>query len=76
MYLVITAFVLLFKFGVIVSAHIKQLRADIYDKLPGIKVPSKSLPVIQSSTLQSQGPSEKENDSGRRVFKYVNLSVM
>ena len=77
-YLVITACALLFNFGVIISAHMKRLRANIYRKLPGIKVPTESPPVrvIQSSTLQSQGQLEKENDPGRTVLRYVKLSVM
>ena len=76
MYLVITAFALLFKFGVIVSNHMKQLRADIYEKLPDIIVPTESPPPIRPSTLQSQGQSEKEKDSERSLRQYVNLSVM
>ena len=75
MYLVITACMLLFNFGVIVSTHMKQLRANIYEKLPDIKVPTESLPIAQS-TLQSQGQSEKENESERTVHQYVSLSVM
>ncbi len=76
MYLVITACLLLFKFGVIVSAHMTQLRADIYEKLPGSIVPTGSPPPIQSSTPQTQGQSEKETDFGRTVLRYVNLSVL
>jgi len=75
-YLVITACALLFNFGVIVSAHMKQLRADIYEKLPDIMVPTESPPPIQSSAPQSQGQSEKENDSGRTALKCVKLSVI
>ena len=75
MYLVITACALLFKFGVIVSTHMKQLRADIYDRLPDV-IPSESAPPIQPSTLQSPGQPEKEKDSERSVRRYVNLSVM
>ena len=73
-YLVIATCVLLLNFGVIVSAHMKQLRTDIYEKLPDIMVPTES-PPVRSSTLQSQGQSEKENDSGRTVLQYVKLSV-
>ena len=76
MYLVITAFALLFKFGVIVSTHMKQLREDIYEKLPDIIVPTETPPSIQPSTLQPQGQSEKENNSDRSLRQYVNLSVM
>jgi hypothetical protein len=77
-YLVITACELLFNFGVIVSAHMKQLRTDIYEKLPDIKVSTESPPSILSSTPQPQVRSEKENDSGRTVlhWRYVNLSVV
>lgn len=75
-YLVITAFALLFKFGVIVSTHMTQLRADIYEKLPDIIVSTETRPSTQSSTLQSQERSEKENSSGRTGHWYVNLSVI
>jgi hypothetical protein len=75
MYLVITACALLFNFAGLVSAHMMQLRADIYEKLPDISVPTES-PPIQSSTLQSQRQPENENDSGRTVLQFVNLSVM
>ena len=75
-YLVITACALLFSFGAIVSAHMMQLRTDVYEKLPDIKVPTESPPSIQSSTLQQQEQSEKETNSGRTVFRYVNLSVV
>lgn len=75
-YLVITACVLLFNFGVIVSAHMKRVRVVIYGKIPGVKVPTESPPLIQSSTLQSQVQSENENDLGRKVHQYVKLSVM
>jgi hypothetical protein len=76
MYLVITACALLFSFGAIVSAHMMQLRTDVYEKLPDIKVPTESPPSIQSSTPQQQEQSEKETNSGRTVFRYVNLSVV
>jgi hypothetical protein len=76
MYLVITACALLFNFGVIVSAHMKQLRADIYEKLPDITVPTESPPATQSSTPQTQGHSKRENDFGRTVLRYVNPSVL
>jgi hypothetical protein len=67
----------LFDLGVIVSALIKQLRANIYyEKLPDGIVPTESPPSIQSSTPQLQGQSEKENESVRRVLWYVNPSVM
>ena len=76
-YLVISSCALLFNFGVIVSAHMKHLRADIYEKLPDVVVvPTESPPSIQSSTPQPQGQSEKENNSGRTVLQFVNLSVM
>ena len=75
-YLVITACALLFSFGAIVSAHMMQLRTDVYEKLPDIKVPTESPPSIQSSTPQQQEQSEKETNSGRTVFRYVNLSVV
>jgi hypothetical protein len=76
MYLVITACALLFNFGVIVSAHMKQLREDIYEKLPDIIASTESPPPVQSSTPQSQGRSEKETNPGRTGLWYVNLSVM
>jgi hypothetical protein len=76
MYLVITACALLFNFGVIVSAHMKRLRANIYEKLPNSIVPTESPSPIQPSTPQSQGRTEKENDSWRTGLWYVNLSVM
>ena len=76
MYLAITACALLLNFGVIVSVHMKQLRAVIYGKLPGINVPTESPPPFRSSTMQSQGQSEKEKDPGRKALLYVKLSVM
>jgi hypothetical protein len=79
MYLVITACALLFdtfNFGVIVSAHMKQLREDIYEKLPDSIASTESPPSMQSSTPQSQGRPEKETNSGRMGLRYVNLSVM
>jgi hypothetical protein len=76
MYLVITACALLFNFGILVSAQMMQLRANMYRKLPDIKVLTESHPSIRSPSPQSQGQPEKENDSGRTVLQFVNLSVM
>jgi hypothetical protein len=72
-YLVIAACALLLNLGVIVSAHMKQSRANIYERLPDIMVPAESPPSIQPSALQSQGQSENENDMGTRrgVLRYV-----
>ena len=77
MYLVIAACLLLFNFGVIVSAHMKQLSARGHlEKLPGIIDATEPPPAIQPSTPQPQGRSEKETDLGRTVLQYVKLSVL
>lgn len=72
-YLVITASALLCNFGLIVFAHImKQPHVDNYEELKDAESP----PTIQSSIPQPQGQTENETDSGRRIFKRVNPSVM
>jgi hypothetical protein len=72
--LVITACALLFSLGVMVSAYVKQLRTQKYEKLPNVAAATE-LSSVQSPTPQSQ-ESKRENHSGRMALRYVNFSLL
>ena len=71
-YLVINAWTLLFRFGVILSVVIENLRKYIKDKVRNVVV----LPGAEQEEREEQESVRAETTTERRVRKYVRLSVL
>jgi hypothetical protein len=71
-YLVINAWTLLFRFGVIVSVVIENLRRDIKDKVRDVV----ALPSREREERGERESVREETTTERRVRRYVRLSLL